>query len=138
MKDWLPSPQRKLPESGNALKSQLIAHNAGSKRQSPSILPRAGRFIVVPVSWQVAPLKQIVLQTLNQELRTAAGQPYPGIELTHLTQPRGSIYSVQNLSLSTRLAAYVDNGASVGIFLRLAQYFVCHRRRVALSKRYVL
>jgi hypothetical protein len=86
MKDWLPSPQRKLPESGNALKSQLIAHNADSKRQFPSILPRAGRFTVVPVSWQAAPPKRIVLQTLNQELRTTAGQPYPSIELTHLTE----------------------------------------------------
>ena len=138
MKDWLRSPQRKLPESGNALKSQLIAHNADSKRRFPSTLPRAGRFTVVPVSWQVAPLKRIVLQALSQELRTACGQPYAGTELTHLTQFGASIYSVQHLSLSTKLAAYVDNRASVGILLGLAQYFVCHGGRVAFTKRDVL
>jgi len=86
MKDWLPSPLRKLPESGNALKFQLIAHNAGSKRQFPFILPRAGRFTVVPVSWQVALLKRIVPPTLDQKRRAAAGEQHPRIELTYLNQ----------------------------------------------------
>lgn len=74
----------------------------GQQTTVPFILPRAGRFTVVPVSWQVALLKRIVPQTLDQKLRAAAGEHHPPVELTHLC-----LVVRQSIHLSAFVAPHV-------------------------------